>query len=466
MSLSHNTKGLTTKDAENKTLEFGKNILPNAKTTPLWQIFISQFRSSIIILLLFAAIISFLLGEKVDTIFILIVVLINGSVGFYQEIKAKNEIATLNKLVVQTTRVIRDGKEILLESINLVPEDVVILNEGDRVPADGKIVASKNLSISESSLTGESVPVEKDSGDEVFLSTIVLSGHAEIEVTVIGEKTKFGQIALSLSKITEEKTPLEIKISDFGQKLTLGVILIILLVFAIGLFQGRDFRLLFFSSVALAVAAIPEGLPAVLTISLAVGVRKLALRRAIVKRLVATETLGSIDVILTDKTGTLTRNEMTVKEIHTISGEKYYVSGVGYNFEGEIELPPVQNHILHKILNACVFCNNSSLAPIKDDGSLTVLGDTTEGALLVLAKKAGFDYEEMRINHPIREDVPFDSNRRLMTVVVGQEVYTKGAPDRVLEICTGLSDQEKMMSGIEKLVKEDPSARLRIDPET
>ncbi|KKU90989.1 MAG: ATPase [Microgenomates group bacterium GW2011_GWA1_48_10] len=425
-----------------------RNVLPEPQSTPAWSIFLSQFKSSLITLLLVAAAVSLLAGETLDTILILAITLANAGIGFYQEIKAKDEIAALKKLVVDTVRVVRDGLEQRLETKFLTEGDLVILSEGDKIPADGSLLTSHNLTVSEASLTGESVPVEKNPSDEVFMATTILTGNGQMQVTKIGSATKFGQIALSLTNIPEEKTPLEIKIADLGKKLTLLVALIIALVEIIGLFQGRDPHLLFFSAVALAVAAIPEGLPAVLTISLAVGVRRLAQRRAIVKRLVATEALGSVDVILTDKTGTLTKNEMTVKKILTADQHHFSVSGVGYTTVGEITEtsphPKTDRDNLDALVKAGVFCNRSSLAPVVDGGrSFTVLGDTTEGALLILAEKAGLDHHKLRLDHPISDEIPFDSARRLMTVVVEQEIYTKGAPEEVLKICSDLSASEK-----------------------
>lgn len=442
--------GLTTSEAEQLQKQHGLNLLPEQKQTPRWLIFVSQFKSSLVVLLLAAALISLLLGEVLDTVFILVIVILNAFVGYYQEIKAKNEITALKKLVVEKVRAIRNGSEQLLDSKYLLPGDLVNIGEGDKIPADGLLLNGQNLNVNEASLTGEAIPVVKNSNDPVFMATTVLSGHGQMKVLKIAAETKFGQIALSLSQIAEEKTPLELKLADFGKKLTMAVVLITFAIGLSGIMQGRDPKLLFFTAVALAVAAIPEGLPAVLTIALAVGTGRLAKRGAIIKRLVATEALGSIDVILTDKTGTLTKNEMTVKEIYTVSGNHYSVDGVGYNTDGKIKnsdgtvVANFTDPDLKKILEVCALDNSSSLAPVEDGGnSFAVLGDTTEGSLLVLVKKAGIDYDELRQSNPILEEIPFDSRRKLTTVLIAGEMLTKGAHEKILEISHNLTSKEK-----------------------
>lgn len=387
------------------------NVLPEQKTTPLGIIFLHQFKSSVVILLLFAAVVSLSLGDQRDTLFIFLIILANAGVGFYQEAKAKKEIAALKKLVTQNVRVIRNNVEQLIDAKFLVPGDEVLLFEGDKIPADGIITTSQNLATNEAALTGESVPVDKIPHDRVYMGTAVISGRGKIKITVIGAETKFGQIALSLSQIPEEKTPLEIKLTKLGNKLTVGALIVIVFVVIVGFFQQRDLKTLFFSGTTLAVSAIPEGLPAIITIALAVGMARLAKRKAIIKRLVATETLGSVDVILCDKTGTLTKNEMTVKDV--VSKD------------------------VDNLLLAATLCNTSSLA------DNVILGDTTEGALLVYAQSRGLNFQEIRDQNPLLEEVPFDSVRKMMTVATGKKIYTKGAPEKVIPICNNLSAAAK-----------------------
>ncbi|MBI3980787.1 cation-translocating P-type ATPase [Candidatus Microgenomates bacterium] len=446
-SMKERYRGLKASEVSQLVKQYGYNTLPEQKSDLLLLIFFRQFKSFLVVLLFFAALISLLLREMLDALFILLIIGLNGFIGFFQEIKAKNEMASLKKMIVATTRVIRDGKEIKLETKYLLPNDLVVLESGDKIPADGKIITGKNILVNEASLTGESVPIEKNSGEQLFMSTTLLTGRAEMVVTAIGSSTAFGKLAVSLTQIPEEKTPLEIKISDFSRKLGFFLILIIAIVFLIGIGQQRDLPTLFFSSIALAVAAIPEGLPTVLTITLAIGVRRLARRGAIVKRLVVTESLGTVDVICTDKTGTLTKNEMTVKKLITGKKNDFEVTGVGFNSQGEIRPPggkqTENDPDLRKILEISALCNTSSLAVIEGEEEYNVLGDTTEGALLILSRKGGVNYEALREEKNIKEEIPFDSTRRLMTVVVDGEIFCKGAPDKILEICHLTDDDKK-----------------------
>lgn len=440
--------GLTSTEVIALNKQYGLNVLPEKRPDSFLLIFFRQFKSFLVGLLLFAAVISFLLNEILDSVFIVFILFLNAFISFFQEIKAKNEMSALKKMVVSSVRVVRDGKEVKLETKYLLPNDLVVLEAGDRIPADGKIITGKNLLINEASLTGESVPVEKNPGDKVYLATTLLNGKAEMIVELIGADTRFGKLALSLAQIPEEKTPLEIKIAQFSRRLAIVLMFLISTVALIGFIQQRDLPVLFFSSIALAVAAIPEGLPTVLTIALAIGVRRLAKKGAIVKRLVATEALGTIDVICTDKTGTLTKNEMTVKKIVTVDKNIYEVSGVGFNILGEVKKENQlnekvnENDTLQQILKISALCNNSSLVPVEGNNEFKVLGDTTEGALLILVMKQNLNYQTLREQNEILEELPFDSNRRLMTVITKNEVLCKGAPDKLLAVCD-LSDEDQ-----------------------
>lgn len=437
------SEGLSSKAVLALFEKYGPNVLPEQKSKPWFQILFDQFKSFLVALLFFAGGVSLLLGDFLDSVFILAIVILNALIGFFQEIKAKKEIEALKKMVVPVCRVVRDGKEVQIPTKSIVPGDLVILSEGDHIPADGEIVEISNLSVSEAALTGESVPVEKDVGEMAYMATIVLSGRAKLKVLTIGKDTKFGKIATELSTISDEKSPLEIKINNLGNKLAVAAIGIISIIALIGFWQKREIADLFFSSVALAVAAIPEGLPAVLSIAMAVGARRLAAQKAIVKRLPVTEALGSVDVICTDKTGTLTKNEMVVRRILMANGRNYEVSGVGYKTEGKIEGDLEENEFKQLLMN-CVLCNGSTLAQVEDGGvSFTVLGDTTEGALLVLAKKAGFDFEEIRQEHPLVSEISFTSERKMMSVATKETVFSKGAPEKIIQICANLTGQKK-----------------------
>lgn len=439
MELSYH--GLTSEEAKRILSEQGLNVLPEKPQTPLFQVFLRQFESFLVVLLLFAAAFSFVLRDFLDGVLVLLIVLGNATIGFFQEVKAKREVELLANMIVPETRVVRDGQETTIPSRFLVISDLVILTSGDKIPADGEIISAREVTVDESSLSGESVPVVKDKGDEGLMGTTMLSGHAMMKVVRTGEKARFGEIAKSLDSIVEEKTPLEVRLERFGKMMGLLVIGVIGVLFLTGLSQGREVTELFFTSTALAVAAVPEGLPAVLTIALTVGVSRLAKRKAIVKRLVSAETLGSVDVICTDKTGTLTRNQMMVVGIFPKEGNERTVSGIGYSDEGEIS-----NGVsgLSEILKAGVLCNSSSLAPEEDGGRrYRVLGDTTEGALLILAKKGGVDFEMVRRENPILEEIPFDSERKMMTVMVSDGGYTKGAPEEVIERSNNLDELQR-----------------------
>lgn len=433
--------GLSTSALDTLRKEYGFNELPTPKEASQVVIFLRQFRSLLVYLLVLAAGVSLVAREYIDVVVILFIVFLNATISFIQEAKAKKEVAALKKLTVLYTRVIRDGKEQKIETKLLLPGDIVVVEAGDRIPADGVVLWEQGLTVSEASLTGESQPVSKKEQSEVFLSTVVLGGRAHFQVTKIGEATKFGQIALTLGKLQDEKTPLELKLADFSRKLALGAVALIVLMLLLGLYQGRPLIELILSSVALAVAAIPEGLPAVLTIALAIGTRRLADKKAIVKRLAVAEALGSVDVICTDKTGTLTKNEMVVEKIYLGNGGERVVTGVGYVAQGEIK--GGDGVELKDLIKVGVVCSSASLV-VKEgsDDEYEVLGDSTEGALLILAKKAGVDIEAMREAHPIKEEIPFDSGRKMMSVQTSEHVYAKGASESILKHCD-LSEEKK-----------------------
>jgi len=415
--------GLSDKQAQKLLTQYGFNeIVGRPRQTP-FQIFLTQFTSLVVILLIIASVTSLFLGDLLDGIFILLIVIINGILGFIQEYKAEKTIAALKQMTVASVRVIRGGLEQKIDSKLLVPGDVIILEEGDKIPADGILLESLHLEANEASLTGESMAVEKNIHEEekkhIFLGTIVAKGRAKAYVTATGMQTRFGQIASSLSQIKEEETPLQKKLDALGKQLGILALGASGTVFIIGFLAKQPLIEMILTSISLAVAAVPEGLPAVITITLAVGMQRMAREKAILRKLSSIEALGSATVIATDKTGTLTKNEMRVTKVW-----------------GDTD----------KILTAGVICNNASLIFKHDHGSYDVLGDTTEGALLLLASDKGLATEEIKQNGTLLEEFAFDPIRKMMTVVwesnQQKTIYTKGAPESVLKSCA-LDEQSR-----------------------
>ncbi len=412
------TTGLTSHHAQKLQTQFGYNEIVGKPRQTSFQIFLSQFTSILVILLIAASVASLFLGDLLDGIFILLIVILNGILGFVQEYKAEKAIAALKKMTISTVRVIRDAVEQKIDSKLLVPGDLIILEEGDKIPADAKLIESLHLEVNESSLTGESMPVEKNGHDEekkvLFLGTIVAKGRGRAIVTAIGMQTRFGQIAASLSNIKEEETPLQKKLHVLGKQLGILAILASGAVFTIGLVAEHTLIEMLLTSISLAVAAVPEGLPAVITITLAVGMHRMARKKAILRKLSSIEALGGATIIATDKTGTLTRNEMRVTKVWLD-----------------------RKSSMDKLLTAGVICNNASLVFKHDHGTYDILGDTTEGALLLYASDKGLVIDEVKKNGILLEEFAFDPTLKLMTVVwehaQGKVVYTKGAPETVLE---------------------------------
>jgi Ca2+-transporting ATPase len=419
-------KGLTSAQVSEFLKKYGLNVITEQKKKSIFIKFFEQFNNFLTILLIGAALLSFLLGESLDGGLIIGIVILNGLFGLYQEAKAEESLAMLKKMTVTKVRVIRDEKEVEIDSKYLVPGDLVYLEEGIKIPADGIVVKSINLELNESALTGESFPVVKTEKEEVFSGTIVAKGRGYIEITKIGNETKFGQIAHNLSTISDGDTPLQKKLADLTRFIGIGGIALSVVVFLISLLEGTGYFPAFLLSVSLAVAVVPEGLPAVMTITLAIGMKKMAKKKAIVRKLSAIEALGSITLIATDKTGTLTTNKMQVKEVFVDSDKA--------------------RELL--VLNG-ILCSTASLVYIHDHGSWDVLGDPTEGALLFLAQREGLDIEEIRKSWHLVDEKPFDSVTKMMTVTVRSKtkdqkskiIFSKGAPESILNVC------EKMMVG-------------------
>jgi Ca2+-transporting ATPase len=447
--------GLTASEAEARLTKHGKNVLEEKKKTSTLVLFAQQFNSPVVWILLVALIICVIIGEKVDALVILCILLINAVIGFVQEYSAEKEIAALKKLSGLEALVIRDGKEQPIASSQVVPGDILVLREGDKIPADGRIIEAVQFQIQESILTGESVPVEKtqeklprgeeiaDQVNMVFSGTIVTRGKGKAVVVRTGMNSEIGKIARLMQETEKEQTPLQQKLAKLGGMLSIITIATCLLVFAVGFFSGGSFIEIFTISVALAVAAIPEGLPAVVTISLAIGVRKMLKRNALIRKLPSVETLGSTTVICSDKTGTLTHNEMTVKRIFA-NDRLVDVTGSGYSPEGDFSESPEAFSLLLRI---GALCNDARIE------NQTCIGDPTEGSLIVSARKSGLAPDELRQGFPRLIEIPFSSERKRMTTVhkIGDKhvAYMKGAPDVVLNLCSGyyLNDQVVPMSG-------------------
>ncbi|MEK7495771.1 MAG: cation-translocating P-type ATPase [Patescibacteria group bacterium] len=424
-------KGLTSAQVSQFLTKYGLNVITEQKKKSIFVKFFEQFNNFLTLLLIGAAGLSFLLGETLDGSLIIGIVVLNGLFGLYQEAKAEESLAVLKKMTVTKVRVIRDEKEIEIDSKFLVPGDLVYLEEGVKVPADGYVTKSINLEVNESALTGESFPVMKIEKEEVFSGTIIAKGRGYIIVTKIGDLTKFGQIARNLSTIEDGMTPLQKKLADLTKFIGIGGIILSIIVFLVSLFEGTGYFPAFLLSVSLAVAVVPEGLPAVMTITLAIGMKKMAGKKAIIRKLSAIEALGSITLIATDKTGTLTTNKMQVKEIFAENSKA--------------------RELL--ILNG-ILCSTASLVYIHDHGSWDVLGDPTEGALLYMAQNQGLNIEEVRKKWKLVDEKPFDSVTKMMSVVVkGRSfpkvrpyiTFSKGAPESILNIC------DKIMIGSKEI---------------
>ncbi len=444
-------KGLTSQQAAANLKKFGKNILQGKNQNPWYKILYRQFTDLLVVVLIVAALVSYGVGETVDANVILGIVLLNASIGFFQEYRTEKTIQALRKMVKQEISVIRDGEEKMIPTHMIVPGDLVVLREGDKIPADGLLVESHVLRAEESALTGESVPVDKNKEDEIYMGTAVAHGAGLMKVESTGMNTKFGEIARLATQTKEEPSPLQKELEHIGVFVTKVTAVLCLILFGVGMWRDGDLLESLLFSVSVAIAAVPEGLPTTITVALALGATVLTRRKAIVKKLSSVETLGSVTTICSDKTGTLTRNEMTVREIYLADRSIYQVTGVGYNpHEGVISFlggrgPSKENtSLLHDLLMVADRCNDSKL--IKKSGSYIVLGDPTEGALLTLVQKYQVSRKKCEfpfLTAPIDEIIPFDSERKMMSVIVNDTILTKGSPDHVLKKCTHWTDGKR-----------------------
>jgi Ca2+-transporting ATPase len=438
------TSGLSQTEVKERQNEYGFNRLDETPPEPAWHLLLSQFKSVLILVLIIAAIVAAAIGDLSDGIVILIVVMINACLGFYQEFQAEKSLAALKKMLALQAKVRRDWRVQELSADQLVPGDIVILEAGDKIPADGRIVVANSVEVDESSFTGESVPVAKQKQElrnpatplaercnMLYMNNAVVRGRAEMLVTATGMDTEIGKLANLLAQTEDEATPLQIQLDSLGKRLALLALVVVLVLFASAILRGEPLIETAFTAIALAVAAIPEGLPAVVTVTLALGMHRMASQRAIVKRLSAVETLGCTTVICTDKTGTLTVNQMTARAFF-YKEQRYSVSGEGYEVAGEI-LPPVSATDLNDLSLPLALCNDCH---IHDN---QVLGDPMEGALLVLAAKGGLSKEQANKQLPRIAEIPFDAEHKFMATFHRQDyevkIFIKGAPEVLLDLC-------------------------------
>ena len=446
--LGSGEKGLSASEAKARLEKYGYNRIEGKKGINPFILFLQQFNDPVIWVLIGAAIISGILGETIDLYVILAILMANAVIGFIQEYKAEKAIEALKKMASLKAIVVRDGEEKEINAEELVPGDIIILHAGAKVPADARLISLNNLQAQEASLTGESLPVKKeiatykrelqlgDIKNMVFSGTIITEGKAEAIVVRTGMKTEIGKIATLIETAEETMTPLQIKLENLGKFLTKLILGICSVLFVILFLRKETFLVAIETAASLAVAAIPEGLPVVVTVSLALGVRKMIKRNALVRKLPSVETLGSTDVICTDKTGTLTKNEMTVRKIY-VDGKTIEVSGSGYEPSGKFS---EKTKDLDLLLEIGALNNDAKL--VSEDGKYSVMGDPTEGCLLVSAGKAGIDYHALSRENPRIDEILFDSTRKRMTTVhkiEGKKVsYVKGAPDIILNLCDSI----------------------------
>jgi len=470
-------EGLSAEEAKHRLEEYGPNVLVEEKKTSPLSILLDQFKSILVIVLIFAALVSgFILEEVTDAILIVVILVGNAVLGFVQEYRAEKAVEALKKMVAPTARVIREGMEKIIPSKDVVPGDRLVLEEGDRIVADARLFKVVSMKTDEAPLTGESKPVAKGTeilGEEasvadrtnmVYMGTHVAYGRGEALVTSTGMKTEFGKIAKLVQEVEEEAPPLKKKVEHLGRQLVYISASLCVFVFIFGFLVGRDPIFMFLVAVSMAVSAIPEGLPAVLTITLALGVNRLAKQKAVVKKLASVETLGCTTVICSDKTGTLTKNEMTVAKLY-VNGQTIEVRGAGYAPEGDfisngIKVDPSKGDHVSLLLRIGSLCSNASIQ--KGEEGWQMIGDPTEGALVVAAAKAGLWLDKLQAQYPRIAENPFASERKRMSTIheagKSRVAYVKGAPEIILE----RSDRIYENNGIRKLTESDRNHILNV----
>ncbi len=461
-ALSSSAEGLTSDEAGKRLERHGPNRLPEARQRSALLRFLAQFHNLLIYVLIAAGIMAAAIGHGPDAIVIFAVVLLNAVIGYVQEGRAERALDAIRRMIDPRASVMRDGRRMTIPAETVVPGDIIILEPGDRVPADLRLISARNLKVDEAAITGESVPVDKtvdpvpdvaplgDRFSMAFSGTFVAAGHGMGLVTETGGATELGRISSMIGAVEQLTTPLVRQMNVFARQITFAVLAVSAIVFLYAvLVRSYSLDEAFMNVVGLAVAAIPEGLPAVMTIALAVGVQRMARRKAIIRRLPAVETLGAVSVICSDKTGTLTRNEMTVKSVFTAGGAMA-VSGAGYEPVGEFErggslIDPAADPVLPHLARASLLCNDARLTQSHD--VWTVDGDPMEGALLCFATKAGLDAAVEQSLRRRLDEIPFDARHRYMATLHEEPddtpvVYVKGAPERVLEMCDRVAGAE------------------------
>ncbi len=470
--------GLSSDAVATRRERYGRNQLAKEPPLPAWKKFLAQFQDLVIWILIAAAMISGLVGDWIDTAAIMAIVILNAAIGFFQEERASRALTALQTLSSPVVKVTRDGMLAMVPVRELVPGDRIELEAGDHIPADARLLRTFGFRTQEAALTGESVPVDKQADDVlsnqapvgdrrnmVFMGTVASVGKASAVVVATGMATELGRIAGLLQRFKPEPTPLQRRLAELGRVLIVACLVIVAIIFALQMLRGGEFVEVLLVSVSLAVAAVPEGMPAVVTVTLAIGLSRMVKRNALVRKLPSVETLGCVTVICSDKTGTLTRNEMTVREV-MVSGQHYRITGVGYAPDGTFQrqhrsksddadrvggatpavmpenateeaIDPTTQDDLMLAMTIAARCNHAALIPPSNGNSdWQVIGDPTEGALLVAARKAGIDDDDNKVI----DEIPFDSQRKLMSVLVqgrGSKpvIYAKGAPEAILDRC-------------------------------
>ncbi len=450
------SQGLSGRQVQERLGRYGPNALPEAKTRSLLAVFGGQFKSPLIYLLFAAAGVALALGHSQDAIVIFVVVLLNAFIGAFQEGRAERSLAALRRLASHKARLVRDGAELIVEAKEVVPGDVLVLEAGDAVAADARVIEAASLQVSEAALTGESVPVPKfvagvppettlpERSDLVFAGTHVTAGRAKALVVATGQESEIGHIARMAETAGISKTPLERRVDQFGKAIIWVALGLFVLVNLIGLLRGLPWAEILMVAISQVVGMIPEGLPVAMTIALAVGVQRMAKRNAVVRRLAAVETLGSTTIICSDKTGTLTRNEMTVTHLE-VAGRSIDVSGTGFSPDGRLTeggraVEALTDVALRELLEAGVLCNDAKLEPpTNGESAWRPIGDPTEIALVALAHKADLAPDEIRSRLPRKAELPFDPALKLMATQhqtpTGTRVLLKGAPEELLMLC-------------------------------
>src|SRR3989344_3269384 len=458
-------RGLTRKEVGIRLLKFGYNLLPQKPKSPAILKFFNQFKNLLVGVLLLASLVSLFLGDVTDALAIFAIVILNASIGFIQEIKAERTLESLKEKEILYALVLRDGKMEKIPSSEIVIGDILVLEEGEKMAADARLVEEFALQIDESILTGESMPVGKntevisrqglplaDHTNIIYKDTKILAGRGRAIVFATGAKTEIGKIAASLQETIAEKTPLTRELESVAKTLTLVIAVIAGVVFFLNVLDDIPVVESLLVSISLAVAAIPEGLPAIVTIVLSLGVKRLADKKSIVRHLSAVETLGAVKIIATDKTGTLTQNKISVVNVLLSGNLKFTVEGKGYNLAGSFydfrhkKITPSENDSLISLLTGGVLANNSAIGDEKSKDP-KIIGDTTEGALLVAGYRGGLDVDKILKKNTRVFEIPFTSNRKMMSVVVKSNgkyyLYAKGAPEILVNNLKLTNDKKK-----------------------